>query len=146
MLSGTALADQYLCVADKMTGIKYMTGSKSWETTDFKENLKFKILNKDIYPKYKYVILVTSHNEDPYLPYFCNNDFDNDYLRCEAGANQFIFNRKTNRFTTSIIQLSYVDVKIEGDKYVYSDQVQLSDSSAKPTMVAIGRCSLLKEE
>ena len=139
---GIVFADEYLCVTEKVTGIKYIQSTESWEIAEFNEKLKFKIHSKIAKPEYKYIVEFIRESELAILPYRCKDDFNgSNILHCGLRSNQFAFNRKSSRFTVSNIALSYAHVDIETNKREFSDIVKLSDAGSAPSLIAIGTCS-----
>jgi hypothetical protein len=120
--------DQYLCVADQVTGFFYDAGSKRWKTTQFNA------------AEMKYIIR-PSKSESQRLEIV---EMALDMVSCwsDAGFNsgpeisfdcltgQFIFNKKTGRF-----------IKTDTLGYITGDSVDMLTNRNLTPHIAIGRCS-----
>ena len=128
-LTGAALAQQYLCVAEQAAGFSYDKATKEWKNATFKVSSKWLVSKAD---GTKYAFQVTEVGKT--RPSFrCESDFDEyGYLSCSGTIGRFNFNRKNGRFLTSY-PIGYYNVLpgING----------ITDEGSDTPSLEIGKCS-----
>ena len=130
LIPATAIAEQYLCIADLSTGFSYDSTNKKWRSVDFNvDDSKYMISESDI-TNMTYKITKIGQS---YVSAWCEDDFiDSGTIFCEFGNNQFRFNRESGRFIMS---------SASGYYYVtLGDNIFTDENSATP-FIEIGKCS-----
>ena len=129
-LTGVAVAEQYLCIAEHSAGFSYDKVTKEWKNSTFKVSSKYLISKAD---GTKNAWHITEIGET--FPLFrCESDFDEyGYLDCSDSVNsKFYFNKNNGRYLASY-PLGYYIVLPGLNKF--------TDETSDTPNLEIGKCS-----
>lgn len=129
LLSGSATAEQYLCVPDKATGLVYEAQKKEWRVANFA--LKHKLVitpAKD--GKYAFSAIKIGDKQPVHL---CKEDFNKlGFLFCNGQEGDLKFNRNNGRYLKAFDQGYYLV-----GKGLWAE----TDQDSGTPYLEIGKCS-----
>ena len=124
-LTGAALAQQYLCVAEQAAGFSYDKEKKEWKTTTFGVRSKY-VVSKAEGAKHAFEVTEIGKTVPSF---YCESDFDRlGFLRCPNALGEFKFNKDNGRYLSSYLA-GYYDM--------LSEEHEGSDTP----YLEIGKCS-----
>ena len=131
-LTGAALAQQILCVAEQAAGFSYDKATKEWKNATFKASRKYVVSEGETKSSAFKVTRIGTTTAS----YFCESDFDElGFLSCSAsnyGIDQFNFNKNNGRYLYSF-PFGYYNVLPEVNKII--------DEKSDTPYLEIGKCS-----
>ena len=121
--------EQYLCIADKVSGFSFNNVSMDWENATFNGGSKF-VISK---PDDANVAFVVHEVGKSAVTATCGSGFDElGSLSCTGYGGDFRFNRKSGRFINSYVA-GYYNI-IPGVN-------SLTDRNSDTPSIEIGKCS-----
>ncbi len=131
-LTGAALAQQYLCVAEQAAGFSYDKATKEWKNATFKASSKYLISKAD--GTWGAFQVTRIGDDSPFI--FCKSDFNEaSFLLCSAGLaaiGDFNFNKTNGRYLYSS-PFGYYNVLPEANN--------ITDENSDTPFLEIGKCS-----